>query len=343
MKVIVRWLVFAPLTVGLAFACTVTAQRRLDAMREDVFHDELLYLPNEKLLTHFTAGMNSIVADVLWIKCIQYTAKHFKGDGKFTWLNHMCRTITRLDPHFVAVYRYGGVFLAMLKADDDACIELLKDGMAHNPDAWELPHEIAMTYLLNRPEHPDTPVQAAKYLAMAVGTGRAPRYVANLAATIQERHDLAAVEREMWETTLRGDDELLRQLAERKLQELDLRETCALLDKAIAAYAERRGAPPGDLRALVAARFLDAVPSDPLGGRFFVDADGKAQNTTVLDDRVNRSLNAIRTGLGAFRKKHERWPESLDELEADQVMTEVPGHPYAGRAWQYDPATGEIE
>ena len=340
MKAIRRWLVVAPLTVGLAFACTVTAQRRLDAMREDVFHEELLYLPNEKLLTHFTAGMNSIVADVLWIKCIQYTAKHFKGDGKFTWLNHLCRTITRLDPHFVAVYRYGGVFLAMLKADDDACIELLKDGMAHNPDAWELPKEIAMTYLLNRPEHPDTPVQAATYLAMAVGAGRAPRYVVDLAASLQERHDLAAVEREMWEATLRSDDELLQQLAVRKLQELDLRETCALLDKAMAAYAGRHGAPPGDLGALVAARFLDAVPSDPLGGRFFIDADGRAQNTTVLDGKMERSRNAIRTGLRAFRKKHERWPESLGELEAEQVMTEVPSHPCAGRAWQYDPATG---
>jgi len=338
-----RWLLVAPLTVALAFACTVTAQRRLNALHESAFHDELLYLPNEKLLTHFTAGMNSVIADVLWIQCIQYTARHFKGDGKFTWLNHMGRMITRLDPYFVAAYRYGGVFLAMLKADDDACIDLLKRGMRHNPSAWELPHEIAMTYLLNRPEHPETQVQAAKYLAMAVATGRAPRYVAGLAATLQERHDLAAVEREMWEQTLQSGDELLRQLAERKLQELALRETCAQLDAAVAAYTERQGTPPKDLRSLLGAGLIAGIPVDPLGGRFFIDADGTPKNTTVLDDRATRALNAIRTGLRAFEKKHGRWPDSLDELETGQIMAAVPAHPYAARTWRYDAATGEVE
>ncbi|HQK77296.1 MAG TPA: hypothetical protein PKZ25_13970, partial [Candidatus Hydrogenedentes bacterium] len=111
---IARWLVIAPLTVAIGLACCVMAQKHLDASRQTGFDEELLYLPNEKLLNHFTGGLDSVVADLLWLQCIQYTAEEFKGDHKYVWLNHMTDPITRLDPYFVDVYRYGGVFLAAL-------------------------------------------------------------------------------------------------------------------------------------------------------------------------------------------------------------------------------------
>ena len=128
---IARWLVIAPLTVAIGLACCVMAQKHLDASRQTGFDEELLYLPNEKLLNHFTGGLDSVVADLLWLQCIQYTAEEFKGDHKYVWLNHMTDTITRLDPYFVDVYRYGGVFLAALKADNDASVNLMKRGMRH--------------------------------------------------------------------------------------------------------------------------------------------------------------------------------------------------------------------
>lgn len=337
-----RWLIVAPVCLALAFTCTVTAQRRLDSMHGRTAGEELLYLPNEHLLTHFTARMSSVIADVLWIQCLQYTAKHFRGDHQFTWLNHMCTMITRLDPYFVPAYRYGGIFLAMLKADDSACIDLLERGMVRNPDAWELPYEVAMTYLLNRPDHPDSAIHAARYLAMAVETGKAPQFVVDLAANLQAQHDLTEVERAMWENTRHSEDQLMRDLAERKLQELALRETCAQLDKAIAFYTARRGRAPAALDDLVAGGVLPALPVDPLGGTYFMDATGRAQNTTILDERTARALNGIRGGVRAFEKRHGRLPSELRELLTGQIMPEIPRHPYADRTWQYDPSNGEV-
>ena len=49
-------------------------------------------------------------------------------------------------------------------------------------------------------------MHAAYYLAMAVETGKAPPFVAELAATLQDRHDLLDVEWEMWENTLKTGD-----------------------------------------------------------------------------------------------------------------------------------------
>jgi len=337
-----RRAIIAPLCVALAFAGIILAQRKIDAVKHKAFYDELLYLPNEKLLNHFTAGMSSAIADVLWIRCIHYTAQHFKGDGKFTWLNHMCNMITRLDPHFAAVYRYGGIFLAALKADDDAGIDLLERGMVRNPDAWELPYEVAMTYLLNRGEQPDSPIHAARYLAMAVETGKAPAFVADVASSLQGAHNLTDIERAMWEKTLANGDPFLRDLAERKLVELNLRETCAALDKAVSIYAARFNHPPRTLDELVSGRIIDALPADPLGGTFFIDAKGSVQNTTVLDSRVERTRNALRTAIDAYEKTKGQWPASLQDLVAAGIMNALPPHPYPNQAWQYDPDTGLI-
>lgn len=136
-----RWLIAAPLAIALAWICSFAAQPRIDRIRKPQNLDEqLLYLPNEKLLRHFAGGMDSIVADLLWLRCIQYTALHFKTDRKFTWLRLMCGVITRLDPYFAPVYRHGGMFLAALDANDDAGLQLLHSGIEKNPDAWELPY-----------------------------------------------------------------------------------------------------------------------------------------------------------------------------------------------------------
>ena len=332
------------LCIVVGLLCTSTAQRRVDDVREraEAAGEELLYLPNEKLLVHFTGGMDSVIADLLWIRCIQYTAEHFKGDGEYLWLYHMCSVATRLDPHFMPVYRYGAIFLSSLKADDDASLKLLHRGMEHCPHDWELPYEAAMIYLLGRRDHPGSHERAAHYLAMAVETGSAPAFVVEVASSLQSQYNLTEIERRMWEATLESGDDLLRDLAERKLAELALGETCGKLDEAVAEYRKRTGRSPSSLGDLVRDRVVVALPEDPLGGRYFLDADGVVQNTTLLDSRAARSLKNLRRALDVFRRKVGRWPSALDELITEGVMGEIARHPYAGRTWQYDPETGEI-
>ncbi len=331
-----------PLVLAVGLSASVTLQKRLDAVPVSKVGENLLYLPNEKMLTHFTAGMDSVIADMLWLKCIQYTAEHYRGDQEYQWLQHMITMITRLDPYFVPAYRYGGIFLTMLKRDDDAGIEVLKQGMVKNPFAWELPYEIAMTYMLNRPNQPDSKVQAAKYLAMAVETGRAPAFVAEVAYVLQTKHNLPEVERAMWENSLRTGDKILKELAERKLMELDLRDACAQLDKAVGAYAQRFGAPPSTLDELVG-KVIKQLPQDPLGGRFYINCRGKVANTTVLDEQTVRAKGNIEKGIKSFYKRFSRWPQTLQEIVDNKIMVAVPEHPYAEKTWQYDPATGELK
>lgn len=330
------------LVVVALLAFVVMAQHRIDARRGGPLEDEARYLPNEKLLSHFTGGMGSIVADMVWLKCLLYTGKHYRGDRDFTWLHHMCETVVRLDPHFVPAFRYGGIFLAALNVDDDAGMALLKQGMVHNPEAWQLPYEVAMIYLLDRRDQPDSTTQAARYLAMAVETGNAPEFVVEVATSLQIQYDLVEIERTMWENSLKSDDRFLRELAERKLQELSLREACTELNKAVGMFNERHGRMPKTINDLVEGKILASAPTDPLGGTFFIGPDGEVLNTTLLDEQTSRVLNRIRNSIRSFQRENGRWPKSLEELIDAGIRKEIPPHPHAGRSWQYDPMTGDV-
>ena len=338
-----RWLVIAPLAVGVGLACCVVAQKQMDARRQTGFEEELLYLPNEKLLNHFTGGMDSVVADLLWLQCIQYTAEQFKGDHKYVWLNHMADTITRLDPYFVDVYRYGGIFMASLKADSDASLDLMKRGMVYNPGAWSLPYEIAMVYLLNRKDSPDSPAQAARFLHMAVATETAPPFVLELAANIAKQHDLDAFERAMWEDMARNSGEkMLRELAQQKLQELAIEDVCTQLSQAVEFYEERHHRLPESLQDLVAGGIVENLPEDPLGGRYFL-AGREVLNTTLQDDKLKHRLNRVRGGVNRYHGRTGAWPSSLEKAVEEGDLEFIPPHPYPGRDWRYDPATGNVE
>ncbi|HEO70064.1 MAG TPA: hypothetical protein ENN80_02300 [Candidatus Hydrogenedentes bacterium] len=339
-----RRLIAVLLVFTLAGTVLLTAQRRLDGLRgARGDENELLYLPNQRLLNHFTAGLSNVIADLLWLQCVQYIAREFKTEQTYTWLNHMCETITRLDPYFVAAYRYGGIFLAALKADDAASIKLLHDGIVHNPDTWQLPYEMACVYLVNRRDDPDSKRLAAQYLAIAAATGEAPAFVTETAQALMQEEDLLDIERGMWEHMRASDDQLMRDVARRKLEELKLRMNCRGLNQAVSVFEETQGRPPKDLSELTSSGFLSALPSDPMGGRYFIDADGKVKNTTVLDAQVQKRLRMLQGAVDRFEKNHGRYPRSLDELVSTRVFSNLPPHPYAGRTWGYDADSGKVQ
>jgi len=340
----------ALVAAALAVLCLVTffAQRGADGVRVERA-DELVYLPNEKLLNHFTAGMSSVVADLLWLRCVQFTAVTVKGGHNFAWLNQMLNTIVRMDPYFADVYRYGGIFLASIKADDDGGLELLQRGIVARPDVWEIPYEAAMIYLLNRREEPESRRLAAHYLGMAASTGKAPKLVTELAASLQGEYNLDEIEGDMWASLQRSGDRFLEELAERKQQELGIRKNLRTLNDNIARFRAETGRAPESLDALLDAGYFGeqhrgnrALLQDPLGGRYFLGPGGEALNTSLLDNAMNKELERMRGGLKRYQEVEGGWPRHLDELVDKGYIAKIPAHPHPGRNWTYSPESGEV-
>ena len=200
-----------------------------------------------------------------------------------------------------------------------------------------------MVYLLNRREQPGSAEMGAQYLAMAVATGKAPEHVTTFAQNLQIKHNLPEVERAMWmDAYNHSSDEFMRDLAERKLQELDVREICEALTQVVSAYEAAMGYTPRDFHALARAGYLLEPPGDMLGGRFLIASDGAVQHTVLLDDLAERRANHIRAGVRRFERARGHYPESLEALQDSDAMAAIPPHPYGDREWGYDPALGEV-
>lgn len=336
-------LLAALLAVGVFYGVSLAALSQAEHARAAAGMDEVLYLPNEKLLNHLTGGLNTVISDLLWLNCIQYTAREHHGQRHFTWLEAMLTTATRLDPYFADVYRLGSIFLAALRADADASIRLAENGMLNNPHHWQLPYEAAMVYLMNKREEPNARYMAARYLSMSVATGTAPGGIANLTAKLQDEFDLTEIEQDTWREMLQSDDKFLRELAERKLVEIDLRRVCRIMNEALEAFKTAQGRAAASLDELVQARLLKYIPKDPLGGSFFLGIDGVAYNTTLLDDVVIRTLNPMINALDVYHQRHQSYPPTLQALVETGLLKEIPKHPYPDRQWQYNSATGEVK
>ncbi len=323
-------------------------QARVDQAREaDPASAELLYLPNERLLTHFTAGLNNVLADVIWLSALQYTAGEIAGRGNFDWLQHMLDTATRLDPYFVDVYRYGAVFLAALRADDNAALELLARGYVQNPHAWELPYEMGMIYLLNRQHEPDSEKLAAYYLSVSTSTGRAPERVFRLADELRNKTGLDAYEADLWarmarEAAERGDT-ITRDIALRKAALYRIRQNVKQLNEFVEAFVQRQGRAPESMQEFCAVLTVNPCPGeDELGGRYFLGGDGTVYNTTVLDEEVQRRQRILENALRSFHREHGRYPEQLELLLSEGGLLKWQPHPYPDGEWDYDPATGTL-
>lgn len=301
---------------------------------------ELLYLPNERMLRYFTAGLDTVIADLLWIRCLLYVGAELKGDFQFEWLEKMLNAVVQLDPYFREAYRFGSVFLSSLRADSDSAIRLLHRGMYYRPETWDLPYEAAMIYLLNRSDEPNSKKLAGIYLAMSASTGRAPQFIVDLAEKLNHEYDLIEIEKDMWLKLANSEDQLLRDIAKRKLILVDLKAVCRELNKRLENYRMANdGKIPEKLEELGLAP--DAV-IDPLGGKFFITRSGKVENTSVLDEIQDRHLRIIENGIKAYKEKYGAFPKTLEEMLEKRILSFLPEQPYEDREWVYDFSTGRI-
>lgn len=300
---------------------------------------ELLYLPNEKLLRYFTAGLDTIVADLLWIHCLLYVGSEIHGDYKFEWLEKMLNAVVQLDPYFREVYRFGSIFLSSLRADSDAALNLLHRGIYYRPETWDLPYEAGMIYLLNRANQPNSKKLAGYYFAMSAATGKAPQFIVDLAEKLNYEHDLIEIERDMWSKLLNSEDKLLRDLAERKMIQVEIKQICRELTKRLKQYVSQYNKFPEGLEELGLAK--ESI-IDPLGGKFFITKSGKVENTTILDEQLERNRHLIENGIKTFYERFGRYPSTLQELIEKHVMTFIPEQPYENREWDYNPNIGTL-
>ncbi len=227
-------------------------------------------------------GFNGLVADWYWMRSLQYVGRKihaYQGDIQLDNLNSVGLTMlaplldsaTTLDPQFLPAYEYGAVVLPAL--DVEAAIKLARKGIAANPQTWRLYQHLGYIYW-QRGRFQEA---AATYQQGAQIAG-APRWMDAMAAQMSSQGGSRATAREIYQRMFeQADDEQMRDLAAKRLLQLQSWDERDALRRLLAVFHEHAGRCPAAWREVVpvlrAARFqldMSGAPLDPSGVAYVI-------------------------------------------------------------------------
>ena len=267
------------LIVVFGMLATVALARAIDARRPPVdltTSDESLYL-NAKTAKRLSLGFNGLAADWYWMRSLQYVGRKIMavdenvaiddlGQLNLKLLAPLLENATTLDPEFLDPYEYAAVVLPAI--DVQEAIRLTRKGIDANPDAWRLYQHLGYIYW-----------QQGDYAAAAEVYGRgaqlpgAPLWMgamkARMAAEGGSRETAREIYTHMFE---QAADDNVKDMARRRLMQLDSLDQRDALRKLLNAYQTRVGRCPqswGEIRQVFQALRIQTdqsgAPLDPSG------------------------------------------------------------------------------
>ncbi len=178
---------------------------------------ELMYFPSGRFLKEASLGHETTVADMAWLRAIQYYGMHRQTDQEYDMAGHIFDVVTTLDPLFRNAYVFGGLVLAQDAADVEAGVGLLRKGVSNLPDDWLLPFEVGFIYYICSADMES----AQEWFLEAASKPGHPESVERFAAFSAARSgDLKTALRlwvQLYEST---DNDYVRQMAEERLKDL---------------------------------------------------------------------------------------------------------------------------
>ncbi len=333
----------APVALALALALSGAGIWRtgtcLDGWRySGDISEEMMYFPSGQLTELASVGFDSLVSVMLWLRGIQYYGAHRRTDKYYLLAEHIFETITDLDPNFVNAYRFGALVISQDMGQPVGGAELLRKGIRHNYDSWELYFDLGFLYFVDVRDRR----KAAHYFNLASRFPDAPDVAKRFSAFAYKKSGNYELSRKLWEEIYESTaNRAVRETAEHALKTLDLDEALRRLNMAAAEYEARRGSRPADIRDLSAAGLVGSIPEDPFGGRYFIDrGTGRVLSTTKVEREADRVTRGLQKKIDYYFGKRGVYPETLEALEEEGLLTEVPD--IDGATIVYDRAAGRV-
>jgi len=213
-------------------------------------------------------GFYGPLADLVWLRFIQYYGEHRMTDVRFELMSHILDILTTLDPRFVFAYTLGSLMLTHDAQRPDQARRLLRKGMDKNPDEWRYPfmygfihyvflreYDIAQRYFRlssQRPNVPDMPKRWAAFL---------------LYKKIGDLETALALWLDLYNNTKNPEEKAIAEVYIKNIKmELDIK----FLNKKIAEFTKKFKRKPYHLKDLIVFGIIDSIPSEPHGERYFI-------------------------------------------------------------------------
>lgn len=283
------------LIVGLS--ASILLSRTIDAYRPapdpDAIDESLYLTPNTA--RRMSLGFNGLAADWYWMRSLQYVGRKIMsvpedvpiddlGQLNLKLLAPLLDTATTLDPQFLDPYEYAAVVLPAI--DVEQAIRITSKGIAANPSAWRLYHQLGYIYWQLKDYKTATEI----YRRGAEVPG-APPWMTAMTAKMAADGGSRATAREIYTQMYESNDEKVKSMAHRRLIQLDSLDQRDNLRKLLTVYQSRVGHCPANwqelqpvLRALRAPLDATGAPLDPSGvpyqlqpGKCEIDLDPKSE------------------------------------------------------------------
>jgi tetratricopeptide (TPR) repeat protein len=266
------------LVVVIGMTCAALLVRRLDTLRpppDPNAIDESLYLDG-KTARRMSLGFNGLAADWYWMRSLQYVGRKIinvdnvqidsLAQLNLKLLAPLLDTATTLDPEFLDPYEYAAIVLPSINVDE--AIRITKKGIDANPNAWRLYQHLGYIYW-----------QQQDYQAASETYGRgaqipgAPPWMEAMKAKMLADGGSRSTAREIYTRMYeQSADEKVRDMARKRLLQLDSLDQRDVLRKLFLAYQTRMGKCPNSwkeiepvFRALRIAVEASGAPLDPSG------------------------------------------------------------------------------
>jgi tetratricopeptide (TPR) repeat protein len=267
--------------VGLSVAALVTHWN--DAQPPPAtaqFAEEPLYL-NGPAMKRITLAFNGVAADWYWIRSLQYVGRKIvkfedSHDGRFNLndlsaldlcvLPSLLRMSATLDPQFMEPYYYGAVMLPDINPAE--AISLLQQGIAANPEQWQLYQHLGYIYWQRHDYE-----KASEVYAAGARLPGAPLWMTAISARMKGEGGSRGAAREMYRHLGEAsNDEAVKDMVAKQIIRLDSLDERDLISQALREYAAANGHCASfwrDLASKVQARGLrsdkSGAPLDPSG------------------------------------------------------------------------------
>lgn len=97
------------------------------------------FILHDNFLKFFSMGNTKLISSYLWIQTLlESDLDHYKGKDLNNWMFMRFRTISNLDPQFLEAYRFGGIYLSVIKDDVFGAKYIFDKGLSIYPNDYEL-------------------------------------------------------------------------------------------------------------------------------------------------------------------------------------------------------------
>jgi hypothetical protein len=245
-------------------------QDHIDTLLAGTTQDlDILYFGSPAVMEKLSLGYRSFVADVYWMRTIQYYGRRDEADRRAVRYRNLYTLLditTTLDPDLVDAYRAGSIFLAEAEpigaGQPYQAIRLLDKGISRHPQDWRYSYDKGFVYFWFLKDFR----KAGEIWLETSRLNDAPAWTQGLAAMSMSEGGAVDTARSLWQRQYQESGRAdVRENALNHLRSIRVSEDIWTLEYLIQRYVKKTGILPWKLEDLKGAGFVKQIPVDPLG------------------------------------------------------------------------------